>query len=643
MTGPLPILIVFAAVVWSRLKLRSGRQWRRAGLEAVVLMGAGTILGSELLGLLHRLRPAWVGFGWVLAGVAGAFYLWRELRAPQPTRDRVIRRWRAFSFSHLLTYWHPLELATLGLVIGATGLIAWLSPPTNFDSMTYQLPRVMHWFQQATLEHYPTSNFRQLAYGPGGSYWQVQLWSLFDGDRAANLPQWAALVGCALALPLWLQHFFDRRAIALAVLTALTLPMALLQASSTQTDLQVGCWLLIATTLLSVRDRRDLSTAGLAGLAIGLAVVTKPNTVIWVAPLAVIAFWQLARAHGVGGAVRVALVWVTLSLLVCLPHFTRNWRWFGQPLGHTHGTIVESVSPALAVANTARWLMLNVPSMNAWLGLARTLEMAGIDPNHPAITFEDSKFSPPSRYVVYRLLLPDEDFAGYTVTLLLVGLFGLAAKFRSGLIPGPAPSSARAERFAPWLVALAVMFGLNCTLLKWQFWGNRLLLPWALLAFPVLVIQSGIWRRQLLRRLLGCLLLLQAVFVLCFSLNRPLIPLPPAWHYTGAVPLFSASRTERFLAGYNAEAAQTGEKLVDMVRDHHWRRVGLAVDENYPEYALWRALHGAGFDQVELHHINVRPPPGYRGPVWSPAVDGYISLVVPRKAAGDKTRPSAKE
>ena len=158
-----------------------------------MLVASGTIVLSEFLGTIRRLHPTWISLAWFGAGVASLVYLWRERSRIPLFIDRLKRRVKTALLPHLLTYWSPVELATLGLVLGATGVIAWFSPPTNFDSMTYQLPRVMHWFQQGTLEHYPTSNTRQLAYGPGAAYWQAQLWSLFDGDRAAHLPQWAAL------------------------------------------------------------------------------------------------------------------------------------------------------------------------------------------------------------------------------------------------------------------------------------------------------------------------------------------------------------------------------------------------------------------------------------------------------------------
>jgi hypothetical protein len=170
------------------------------------------------------------------------------------------------------------------------------------------------------------------------------------------------------------------------------------------------------------------------------------------------------------------------------------------------------------------------------------------------------------------------------------------------------------------------MLFLHILFLKWQFWGNRLLLPCALFVCPVLVAMTGAWRYRSLRGTAGILMLLQTIFVLAFSLNRPLVPLPASWRYTGAVPLFSASRSERFYTGYNAEARPACQQLVSLVREHNWHSIGLVVDDNYPEYVLWRAMHDAGFDNVEFHHINAELPPNYHGAPWPPKVDGYLKV-----------------
>ena len=621
-------VIVFAAIWWSRLKASPGRHARVAALEAAVLLAGGLIFVTEALGCLHRLRPGWIAVTWTAATALAIGYLWREGRRPSALRSHLLGRLRS------VVTWRPLnllaacEVATITFALGATGLIAWLAPPTTFDAMTYQLPRVMHWFQQGTLEHFPTSNVRQIAYGPGASYWQTHLWALLDGDAGANLPQWLAYLGCALALSLWIGRFFSVHAVRFALVIGLTLPMAVLQASSTQTDLQVACWLLIGAVFLSARDSATISRASLAGLACGLAVVTKPSAALCVGPLACVALVMTFRRRGGRAGLVAASLWVAASLLVCLPHFVRNTRAFGQPLGDSAGTLVTTASPQLAVANIARWLTLNLPSERLWQGAADSLQALGLDPNHPAITFLNLKYSPTPPHVVQRLLLPDEDFVAYTTALALVVVLWLATRLtpaRPATLP-PIASHLHAS-WRAWLGALLCALALHCLLLKWQYWGNRLLLPCALLTLPALAVMTGAHRLPRLRVAVAGLGLLQTAALLTFSLNRPLVPLPASWTFAGSKPpLFSVSRTARFYAGYNAEAVPVARELVAHARAGRWQRVGLIVGTDYPEYVLWRALHDAGLDHVELHHFQSPPPTGSHPPVWPPAVDGVINV-----------------
>jgi hypothetical protein len=573
------------------------------------------------------LRPAWINLTWFSASAVAIGYLWWQRAELVVVVDRTVRRRnRAFLF-RAFGDWRSLEMSAALGVAGATAVIALLSPPTNFDSMTYQLPRVMHWFQQGTLEHFPTSNLRQIAYAPGSAYWQVQLMAVFGGDIAANIPQWLAFVGAGIALSVWLPRYFDRRAVPLAIMSAVTLPMVLLQATSSQSDLQVGCWTLVAAIFLLGSGSDRLTSSLFAGIAIGLAVLTKTSAFLYVAPMAAVASWRIVVRRGFWRGVGAGLIWVAVSLMICAPHFIRNQLWFGTPLGDDFGTTVESTSPKRVVANMARWALLNVPSVGVWHATAQLLDEVGIDPNDPAITFRDYKFSPPSPYIVYRLLLPDEDFASYTASLLLVAVLVVIRWRRTDLRHG------RSRGVTSWWWSIAAMFLLHCILLRWQFWGNRLLLPLALVAFPFVVAWSGAWQLPRLRTAATLFLLLQAMFVLSFSLNRPLMSLPPTWRFTGALPLFSESRTNRFYAGYNAETVPVVQQLIAAVRDRSWKRVGLYFDENYPEYALWRGLHEAGFTGVELHHLNAAPPPsGYRLE-WPPVVDGHIRLPVPSTSA----------
>jgi len=101
---------------------------------------------------------------------------------------------------------HRLMLAVIVLFSVLLGAIALLTPSTNWDSLTYHLPRVMHWIQNRSVEHYPTGCISQLQMGPWAAFVQTHLMLFWGTDRFANLVQWFAMIGCISAATLIAQY-----------------------------------------------------------------------------------------------------------------------------------------------------------------------------------------------------------------------------------------------------------------------------------------------------------------------------------------------------------------------------------------------------------------------------------------------------
>jgi hypothetical protein len=139
----------------------------------------------------------------------------------------------------------PMRYLSRGQYTGALvplGLLAALSAveylPNNFDSMTYHLARVAYWLQNHSVDPYPTNIARQVAHPPGAEYLLLALQVISRSDRLANLLQLGAWVAMVLAAgPLARSFGAPRRVAAWASVLVGTLPVGLLEASSTQNDL----------------------------------------------------------------------------------------------------------------------------------------------------------------------------------------------------------------------------------------------------------------------------------------------------------------------------------------------------------------------------------------------------------------------
>jgi hypothetical protein len=143
--------------------------WRLSWILACAAWGALLALVVEGCSALRQLNTStafciWALLSGSLAGTA-AVLAWKRgalsLAAWTLIRDRIKQDWTQ--------HW-PLDAK---LMLGASvvlilllGAMAAIFPATNWDSLTYHLPRVMHWLQQQSVEHYPTHNTRQIEFGP---------------------------------------------------------------------------------------------------------------------------------------------------------------------------------------------------------------------------------------------------------------------------------------------------------------------------------------------------------------------------------------------------------------------------------------------------------------------------------------------
>ena len=141
---------------------------------------------------------------------------------------------------------------------------------------------------------------------------------LLDGtDRFVFLPQWIAYVSSVVVLSGLARLMTGKRSAALwGFLLAATLPLGILQATTPLNDLFVATIILCASYLavLLWRLRRpDAVLLVLVGAASGLAVVTKVDAILGIAPLGVAIIVMASRDRW---PVRTTLGWGALALVV---------------------------------------------------------------------------------------------------------------------------------------------------------------------------------------------------------------------------------------------------------------------------------------------------------------------------------------
>ncbi|MFG2038993.1 hypothetical protein [Dactylosporangium sp. NPDC048998] len=459
----LPVVtLAFAAVA---LRPRAEADRRLAVVRAAIAVACGTVLGVELLSLLNLVSAGPVIAVWCVAAAATGWLAWRGktdirsffTKSPPDARVRVL-------------------MGAVGLLVAAELVLALASSPNNYDSNSYHLPKIEHWIADGNVGNFATAQTQQLILVPGAEFLLLQLRLLTGGDGTLNLLQWAAGLLGALALARCAAQLGAGRAGQwLAAAVFLTAPAIVLESTSTQNDLVVTAWIACAATIALDARRRPATAADVLALAgaAGLVMVTKSTGLMALLP--VLAYWAVCqlRRKKIKPTLYGGCAVAAACALLAGPSLLRVQEAFGSPFGppgyRTALSTTRHDPPAVLVNGLrlgASTLLTPVPQVNAAVGgaVVRIAGLVGVDPNDPAITQWRSVF-PGDRWK------PDEDRSPYPVQsalALLATALGLC--FR------------RTRGYAAMVLGALV---LTAAIVKWQDWGNRLILPAFAVATPL--------------------------------------------------------------------------------------------------------------------------------------------------------------
>lgn len=646
---------------------------RLAVVRAALVTGAYAVLTVELLGALGLLTRLAFAVAWLLfLAAAGTAVTWRRRREAGPAgpvaaaRPGALARVgaaeparaaaagppptagpgptcpaaaagspapdRAGWSTRLSGWWRTagrgerLLAGTVGGLVLVELLVALLAEPNNFDSQTYHLPKVEHWVAQGDLDFWPTAIHRQVTIPPGAEYLLLHLRLFTGGDALHNLVQWAAMVGCLLVgTRITAQLGGGRRAQLLTAFVLATTPMVALQATSTQTDLVCAAWVACAATLALDGLHRRTGPGTLLGLgaATGLTAVTKTSGLVAVGPLLVL--WGLAQlrlayldrpAARVAGTVRTvagSVLILTVAAAVVGPFLARVTVEFGHPLGpprlresipmerHDPGSILVN---ALRIGHTAFDTPLAPLRRAGAEAIVGGAGLIGVDPQDRATTFGRETFPVPSWY-------PDEDRVAFPLAGALALLGAGFALARPGRV-----SPARAGTLRAYAVVVVSAVLLHTAMIKWQPWGNRLLLYALVLAVPL----AGVWLDELFRRRSATagsgrrsVALGLAVTVLATSALAGVLAVSYGFprRLVGAGSVFTTGDWDtRFLRRpqWTAEFRWAAEA----VRAADARRIGLVQQNDNWEYPWWLLLRdpdGRPPELVALQSVLPERPP----------------------------------
>ncbi len=619
------ILVSLVATVAS-FALSGSDGVRSALLKAAIVHALVIAISTELFSASRSLNLGWVVWLWSLMAVINSLLLarlWYQ-QTPQPN---PIDRLTQLRVDFKQQPWDAqLSILAVGLILGSSLVVAIVAPPNNYDSLTYHMPRVMHWIQNQSVAHYPTPNLRQISFPPLSGYIITHLYLLANSDYFANLVQWLSFLGCVLGTSLIARHLgVSQRGTALV---CATVPMAILQAMTTQNDLVVSFWLVCFAYFLLRTETYGLRDGFWLASSIGLAILTKPTGIVVGVPLLALLGYRIWGGFShwrnwqrlLKGAI-VPTVVTLAGLALSLPSYGRNFQTFGNPLGIDGGTRNDLLGIVPLCSNLLKIIALNLPIDGIWHMIrAFHTHVLRFDVNDPRTSLVNGGAFDPQAVGLWRFYLPVEDFVANPLHQVLV-LLALATLVitvgrsqRRTLVP-----------LVQLAITVTAAFLLYCLLLKWQIWANRLLLPVFVLSAPITAYWLGtclsaVWQKPVMA-MLGTV----AIVYSFTALHRPIVPLPLG--FLGIYPagsVLTLNRTQLYfnylgISGSQKAIQQAYQSLVEPVVQRQCNFVALETSGDSPEYLLWAMFRVRGAAAVKLQHHSVNNESSRLSPEFSPS------------------------
>jgi 4-amino-4-deoxy-L-arabinose transferase-like glycosyltransferase len=600
------ILPLISFILLFLVLYRKNSCWRSVGLLSSLVWGILLTTITETLSFFNLLSFGWLLSLWTLSGVVLGFLHLKNLKKRNGVNNGK-EQFKEYSTSenskNILLVEPRLRILLLGMffIISIIGLIALIAPPNTNDSMGYHMPRVMHWIQNHSVAHFPTNYTAQLFLPPWSAFAILHLQVLSGGDRYANLVQWFSMVGSITGVSLIAKHLgANIYGQTFAAVFCATIPMGILQGSSTQNDYVVAFWLvcLVYYVLRTLQERTKKTYFLQIGISLGLAIFTKPTAYLYSFPFLVWLFvsevkllrWQVWKPIS-----QVAFP----SLLVNALHFARNFEMFHNPLGTSPTYIIytnRAFSIPIFLSNIIRNIALHLstpsPSINRFLVnfWSAIHSILNVDINDPRTSSSDFQLNS---------LINHEDLAGNSVHLLLIVIliacFSLGSKRKI-------PSNFALQNY---LVCIITGFLLFCLILAWTPFHTRLHLTLFVLSSAFVgCVLSALWQPKLVSAVAGILIILSFPWVF-FNENRPVIANS---HFlkTGEIEnIFNTERIELYFMGRRyLKYPMIG--AANFIKTRQCLNVGVSFDRlDIYEYPLWALLQENNNEPYRIEHIGV--------------------------------------
>ena len=162
-----------------------------------------------------------------------------------------------------------------------------------------------------------------------------------------------------------------------------------------------------------------------------------------------------------------------------------------------------------------------------------------------------------------------------------------------------------------YLLCLLVSFLLFSIILKWQPWGNRLLLPFFVLFSPLISFLPTDKIRSKILNIISCVLILYSLPYLFMNKTRPLIGnldrIDNRIIFTKPIYL-KFDRDNLYFVHQDNQIFLNKELVIDQLNSSKCKNIGIISDDTEIEFLLWFITKKVNYKDTTLFHLNVDNP-----------------------------------
>ncbi len=590
----LPFTIIFLQIILLynlKYKNLTYLSWRRSVITSILLYSLWVALITELLSILNAIT--FIGFiSSYLIYFVVVFYVF-------------IKNFRKSNI-----FLHPFKkprLPVLDYIIISVSLvlilylllIAVVSPPNNWDSMTYHLPRVMHWLQNKNLNYYSTHHEFQNIFPPLAEYFILHWQGLTGNDYFSQVVQFLFMIGSCIAIALIVEKLGGKRkAQVWSFFLTITLPMGIYQSVSTQNDYVNSFFVIISVYyLLEILEKNRGIYYYLFAIAVGLALKTKSTAYIFEFVPCIICVIVLIKKNVLKNSFLISLGIILLIIFINGGNYFRNLQFYNNPFGLS----VAKYEPANSIlswkpvySNSIKYIGYQLQTgyylwdefiLNNVNGFHRILNM---DIGDPSISMKAAYIVPAGS------LLYSEDYVSnpiqvFVFLIAIIFIFFYYKKFNTNIFL--------------YLLIIFSGFLLFCLYLKWWEFNNRLILPIIILTtgfsgiFIEIVLSkiNGYHLKNILPLSLFTVISIYTVNKLIYSFNKPILT---------NKNIFNTAREDLYFID-RSNLKDNYFKAITSIKNNNCKLIGLVNEKDDWEYPFWILLKKENPD-VRIESVNVK-------------------------------------